>query len=267
MPIYIPPPPQEAVKAVKSHDHVHISSAAQLPYCLLSALEERADAGEITDIHFHHSYSDGPVPFDAEKSFRDLCRWGLHLIKKGVINGSNIAIDKGKVVASFILGSREVFDFVDHNPGVMMMDVGYTNAQYIISRNPKVASVNTATQIDLTGQVCADSIGSRILSGTGGQLEFVRGAFLSKGGVSIIAITSRTKNGESKIVPALNLASGVVTPRADIQWVVTEYGAVNLLGKSLQERAKLLISIAHPDDRELLEKASFERFGNHFLYI
>jgi acyl-CoA hydrolase len=159
----------------------------------------------------------------------------LHLIKKGVINGSNKAIDKGKVVASFILGSREVFDFVDHNPGVMMMDVGYTNDPYIISRNPKVASVNTSTQIDLTGQVCADSIGSRILSGTGGQLEFVRGAFLSKGGVSIIAITSRTKNGESKIVPALNLASGVVTPRADIQWGVTEYGAVNLLGKSLQE--------------------------------
>ena len=131
----------------------------------------------------------------------------LHLIKKGVLNGSNKAIDKGKVVASFILGSREVFDFVDHNPGVMMMDVGYTNAPYIISRNPKVASVNTATQIDLTGQVCADSIGSRILAGTGGQLEYVRGAFLSKGGVSIIAITSRTKNGVSKIVPALNLAS------------------------------------------------------------
>ena len=187
----------------------------------------------------------------------------LHLIKKGIINGSNKVFDKGKVVASFILGSREVFDFVDHNPGVMMMDIGYTNDPYIIGRNPKVASVNTATQIDLTGQVCADSVGSRILSGTGGQLEFVRGAFLSKKGVSIIAISSRTKKGVSKIVPSLEVASGVVTPRADIQWVVTEYGAVNLMGKSLQERAKLLTSIAHPDDREMLDRATYERFGHH----
>ena len=155
----------------------------------------------------------------------------LHLIKKGVINGANKAFDKGKVVASFLLGSREVFDFVDHNPGVMMMDVGYTNNPYIISRNPKVVSVNTATQIDLTGQVCADSVGSRILSGTGGQLEFVRGAFLSEKGISIIAVSSRTKKGVSKIVPALDMASGVGKPRADIQWVVTEYGAVNLQGK------------------------------------
>lgn len=130
-----------------------------------------------------------------------------------------------------------------------------------------MASVNTATQIDLTGQVCADSIGSRILSGTGGQLEFVRGAFLSKKGISIIAVASRTKNGVSKIVPALDMASGVVTPRADIQWVVTEYGAVNLLGKSLQERAKLLISIAHPDDREMLDRAAFERFGGHYRTV
>lgn len=176
-------------------------------------------------------------------------------------------IDKGKVVASFILGSREVFDFVGHKPGVMMMYVGYTNDHYIISRNPKVASVNTATQIDITGQVSADSIGSRILSGTGGQLEFVRGAFLSKGCISIIAITSRAKNGKSKIVPALDMASGLVTPRADIQWVVTKYGAINLMGKSLQERAKLLTSITHPDNREMLERAASERYGKHYLTL
>lgn len=174
-------------------------------------------------------------------------------------------IDKGKVVASFILGSREVYDFVDHNPGVMMMDVGYTNDPYNISRNPKVASVNAATQIDITGQVCADSIGSRILSGTGGQLEFVRGALLSEGGISIIAVSSRAKNGSSKIVPSLDVSSRVVTPRADIQWVVTEYGAVNLMGKSLQERARLLISVAHPDDREMLDKAAYERYGENYL--
>ena len=107
-------------------------------------------------------------------------------------------------------------------------------------------------------------MGTRILSGTGGQLEFVRGAFLSKGGISIIAVSSRTKGGISKIVPAPDFASGVVTPRADVQWVVTEYGAVNLMGKSLQERAKLLISIAHPNDREMLDRAAFERFGSHY---
>lgn len=148
-----------------------------------------------------------------------------------------------------------------------MMDVGYTNDPYIISRNPKVASVNSATQIDMTGQVCADSVGPRIVSGTGGQLEYVRGASMSKGGISIIAISSRAKDGTSKIVASLDTASGVVTPRADVQWIVTEFGAVNLRGKSLQERAKLLIEIAHPDDREMLEMAAFERFGNHYRKI
>ena len=191
----------------------------------------------------------------------------LELIKSGVINGQNKVIDKGKVVASFLLGSRAVFEFVDHNPSVMMMDVGYTNDPYIISRNPKVASVNAATQVDITGQVCADSVGPRIVSGTGGQLEFVRGAAMSKGGVSIIAISSRAKDGASKIIPSLDIASGVVTPRADVQWIVTEYWAVNLRGKSLQERAQLLISIAHPDDRESLDRAAFERFGNHYRTI
>lgn len=149
----------------------------------------------------------------------------------------------------------------------MLMDVGYTNDPYVISRNPKVASVNFATSIDLTGQVCADSIGSMMISGTGGQLEFVRGASLSKGGVSIIALSARAKNGSSKIVPALEMSSGVVTPRADVQWVVTEYGAVNLKGKSLQERAKLLISISHSDDRESLDQAAFMRFGKHYNSI
>ena len=148
-----------------------------------------------------------------------------------------------------------------------MMDVGYTNDPYVISRNPKVASVNSATQVDLTGQVCADSVGHRIISGTGGQLEFVRGASMSKGGISIIAIASRAKDGTSKIVPSLDFSSGVVTPRADVQWIVTEYGAVNLRGKSLQERAKLLISIAHPEDREMLEKEAFLRYGNHYKII
>ena len=141
-----------------------------------------------------------------------------------------------------------------------MKDIAYTNDPRTIARNPGMVSVNSAIEIDLTGQVCADSIGTRIFSGTGGQLDFVRGAKYSKGGKAIIAMASRTTKGAPKIVPVLRPGAGVVTPKADIQWVVTEWGAVNLYGKSLQERARLLISVAHPSDREALEKATFERF-------
>lgn len=185
----------------------------------------------------------------------------LALIRSGVIDGSCKGIDRGKVVASFLLGSQEVYDFVDKNPAVLMKDIAHTNDPRIIAQNPGMVSINSAIEIDLTGQVCADSIGTRIYSGTGGQLDFVRGAKLSKGGKAIIAMASRTNKGLSKIVPTLKPGAGVVTPRADIQWVVTEFGAVNLYGKSLQERARLLTSIAHPDDREALEQAAFERFG------
>ena len=185
----------------------------------------------------------------------------LQLIRAGVSDGSRKAIDKGKVVASFLLGSQDVYDFIDGNPAVQMRDIAYTNDPWIIARNPLVVSINSATEIDLTGQVCADSIGQRIYSGTGGQLDFVRGAKMSLGGKAIIAMTSRTSHGDPKIVPVLKPGAGVVTPRADVQWVVTEYGSVNLYGKSLQERAKLLISIAHPQDREALERAARRRFG------
>lgn len=191
----------------------------------------------------------------------------LGLIKNGVITGRNKKIDQGKIVASFLLGSKDVYSFIDRNPDVLMREIGYVNDPWVISRNPKVTSINSATEIDLTGQVCADSIGTRIFSGTGGQLDFVRGAAMSEGGVSMIALTSRTNKGMSKIVPTLHPGAGVVTPRADVHWVVTEYGAVDLRGKSLQERAKLLISIAHPDDREALDKAAFERFGPHWSII
>ena len=185
----------------------------------------------------------------------------LELIRKGVIDGSCKAIDRGKVVASFLLGSQQVYDYIDRNPAVLMRDIAYTNDPWTIARNPQVVSINSAVEVDLTGQVCADSIGTRIYSGTGGQLDFVRGAKLSKGGKAIIALASRTSHGAPKIVPIPQPGAGVVTPRADVQWVVTEYGAVNLYGKSLQERAKLLISIAHPEDREALSRAAFERFG------
>jgi len=184
----------------------------------------------------------------------------LELIRAGVIDGSAKAIDTGKVVASFLLGSEDVYRFVDHNPAVLMMDIAYTNDPRTIAQNPGMVSINSAIEIDITGQVSADSIGTRIYSGTGGQLDFVRGAKYSRGGKAIIAMASRTSKGAPKIVPMLKPGAGVVTPRADVQWVVTEFGAVNLYGKSLQERARLLISIAHPSDRETLEKAAFERY-------
>ena len=148
-----------------------------------------------------------------------------------------------------------------------MMDIGYVNDPYVISKNPKVVAVNSAVQIDLTGQISADSVGTRIISGTGGQLDFVQGATLSKGGKSITAFPSRAKNGQSKIVPILDTGAGVVTPRADSHWVVTEFGSVDLTGLSLQERARKIISIAHPDDRDSLERAAYERFGHHYRLI
>lgn len=191
----------------------------------------------------------------------------LQLIKLGVINGEAKAIDKGKVVASFLLGSQEVYSFIDHNPAVLMRDIKYTNSPLVIAQNPHTKAINSATEVDLTGQICADSIGTRIFSGTGGQLDFVRGATMSEGGKSITAFASRTNKGKNKIVATLNQGAGVVTPRADAHWIVTEYGAVDLYGKSLQERARLLISIAHPDDREMLDREAFERFGKHWLYI
>ena len=194
--------------------------------------------------------------------FADGC---LELIEKGIINGACKKIDNGIVVASFLLGSQRVYDYIDHNEKVQMRDIKYTNDPWVIAQNDNVISINSAVEVDLTGQVCADSIGTRIFSGTGGQLDFVRGAKMSKGGKAVIALASRTNKGKPKIVPMLQPGAGVVTPRPDVQWVVTEHGAVNLYGKSLQERAKLLISIAHPEDQEILDRAAFERFGPHWM--
>lgn len=419
---------EEAVKAVKSHDHIHLSSVASVPHILIKALRKRADAGEVKGLHFHHFHTEGEAPYSAkeysgvffdqgffigpnvranvnagyadyipvhlgesQKLYRDRilpcdvamvqvsepdengfvslgtsvdCSiaaveasktaiavvnpnvpfaygdlvnikmfdsfvWddsplitkdfaeptpveiligkncaelvpdgaclqmgigalpnalaaqlsnhknlGIHtemfadgilrLIKKGVINGAKKKIDTGKVVASFLLGSEEVYKFIDRNPDVLMKDIKYTNDPWIISQNPAMVAINSATEVDLTGQISADSIGARIFSGTGGQVDFVRGASMSKGGRSVTAFASRTNKGKNKIVAFLNEGAGVVTPRADAHWIATEYGAVDLYGKSLQERAKLMISIAHPDDREKLDRAAFERFGPHY---
>lgn len=191
----------------------------------------------------------------------------LPLVEKGIINGANKAIDKGKMVSTFLMGSQTCYDFIDDNPMVLMKDVAYTNDPFIIAKNPKVTAINSALQADITGQICADSLGTTFYSGVGGQVDFIYGASLSQGGKAIIAMPSVTNKGISKIAPVLNLGAGVVTTRNHIHWFVTEHGAVNLYGKSLQERAKLMISVAHPDHRETLDKAAFERFGPHFHFI
>lgn len=190
----------------------------------------------------------------------------LPLVEKGIINGANKAIDRGKMVSTFLMGSQKCYDFIDDNPMVLMQDVAYTNDPFIIAKNPKVTAINSALQVDITGQVGADSLGTTFYSGVGGQVDFIYGASLSEGGKAIIAMPSVTNKGISKIAPVLNLGGGVVTTRNHIHWFVTEYGAVNLYGKSLQERARLVISVAHPDHREALDKAAFERFGPHFHF-
>ena len=191
----------------------------------------------------------------------------LPLVDKGVVNGKNKKIDKGKMVATFLMGSKKLYDFIDDNPGVLMQDVKYTNRVSVIAKNPKVTAINSALQVDITGQVCADSIGTIHYSGVGGQIDFLRGASLSKGGKPILAMPSITNKGISKIAPILTPGAGVVSTRANVHWVVTEYGAVNLYGRTLQDRAKLLISIAHPDHQENLDKNAFERFGPHFHFV
>ncbi|WP_297794542.1 acetyl-CoA hydrolase/transferase C-terminal domain-containing protein [uncultured Eudoraea sp.] len=184
----------------------------------------------------------------------------LPLVEKGVITGEEKEIKTGKIVTSFAAGSKKLYDFVDDNPVVHFKEAGYTNDTNIIARNPKVTAINSAIEIDLTGQVCADSIGQRHFSGVGGQMDFIRGATISEGGKPIFAISSATPKGISKITPTLKEGAGVTTTRAHVHYVVTEYGVVNLFGKNLYERAKSLISIAHPDHREMLIKAAYERF-------
>ncbi|MEO5563530.1 MAG: acetyl-CoA hydrolase/transferase C-terminal domain-containing protein [Chitinophagaceae bacterium] len=184
----------------------------------------------------------------------------IPLIESGVINNKYKKLNTGKSVTGFIAGTRKLYDFVNDNPAISVLDISYVNDTSIIRQNPKVTAINSAIEIDLTGQVCADSIGAYQYSGIGGQMDFMRGASLSEDGKPIIAIPSTTSKGISRIVPFLKEGAGVVTTRGHVHWVVTEYGAIDLFGKSLKQRAKALIDIAHPDHREQLEKACFERF-------
>jgi 4-hydroxybutyrate CoA-transferase len=176
----------------------------------------------------------------------------IDLVERGVVNGRQKRIHPGKIVASFVLGTQRVYDFIDDNPLVAMLDVGYVNDTSIIRRNSKVTAINSAIEVDLTGQICADSIGTQMYSGVGGQMDFMRGAAQSEKGKPIIALPSQTGRGVSRIVSTLNTGAGVVTTRAHVHYVVTEYGSVNLHGKNLRQRAKALIDIAHPSHRERL---------------
>ncbi len=210
-----------------------------IPNVVLSKLGNHKNLGIHTEM-----FSDGVIP----------------LVETGVINGSQKAVDRGKIVSCFVMGSSGLYEFVDGNPQVWLKEASYTNDTAIIRKNPKVTAINSAIEVDITGQVCADTIGKKQYSGVGGQMDFIRGASLSEGGKAIIALPSITSRGESKIVPQLKPGAGVTTTRAHVHYVVTEHGVVDLFGKNLKQRAMALTSIAHPDHREDLEREIFERF-------
>ncbi len=215
-----------------------------IPDAVLRSLHQHKDLGVHTEM-----FSDGLVD----------------LMEKGVVTNKYKKIHPGKTVTAFALGTKRLYDFVDDNPAVAFLDVNYVNETAVIRRNKRVVAINSAIEIDITGQVCADSIGTYHYSGVGGQMDFMRGAALSEGGKPIVALTSRTAKGIPRIVPMLKPGAGVVTTRAHLHYVVTEYGAVFLFGKNLRERAEALISIAHPDDREALQRAAAERFKELLL--
>lgn len=210
-----------------------------IPDATLRHLQHHRRLGVHTEM-----FSDGLVP----------------LVERGVVTNEDKRVSPGKIVTTFVLGTRKVYDFVDDNAFVAFHDVSWVNDTAVIRKNPKVVAINSAIQIDLTGQVCADSLGTLQYSGIGGQMDFMRGAALSQGGKPIIALPSQTTKGVSRIAPLLNSGAGVVTTRGHVHWVVTEHGAVNLYGKGLQERARLLTSIAAPEHRDMLDRAYAERF-------
>jgi acyl-CoA hydrolase len=210
-----------------------------IPDAVLKCLSNHKNLGVHTEM-----VSDGIIP----------------LFESDVINNSKKRIHPNKTVTGFAVGTRKLYDYVNDNPAFAFLDIDYVNDPHTIRRNPKVIAINSAIEVDLTGQVCADSIGTRQFSGIGGQMDFMRGAALSEGGKPIIAITSRTNKGLSRIVPFLQPGAGVVTTRGHVHYVVTEFGIAYLYGRNLRQRAHDLIGISHPDDREMLEKAAWERF-------
>ncbi|CAG0918541.1 unnamed protein product [Notodromas monacha] len=211
-----------------------------IPNAVLRSLKGHRNLGIHTEM-----FSDGIVP----------------LVDCGAITNHEKKTQQGKIVSAFANGTQKLWDFMHDNPLIAMKDVAFTNNPWIICQNPKVTAINSCIEVDLTGQVVSDSIGPRIYSGVGGQVDFLRGAKLSSDGRGkpILAFPSTTKDGKSKVVPVLHEGAGIVTTRAHVQYVVTEYGIADLFGKNLRQRAYALINIAHPDHREALEQAAFER--------
>jgi acyl-CoA hydrolase len=208
-----------------------------IPNAVLNRLHNHKDLGLHTEM-----FSDGVID----------------LILEDVINGNYKGVGAGRALTTFLAGSKRLYDYVDDNPFVEMRSCDFVNNVSNISKNPNMISINSAIQVDLSGQVCADSIGTRLYSGVGGQMDFIRGASLSAGGKAFIALPSVTKNGISRIVPFLNPGAGVVTTRAHVQYIVTEFGVAYLYGKTIKQRVKALVDIAHPDHREKIEREFYE---------
>lgn len=222
---------------IKDGDTLQMGIGA-IPDAVLPLLREKRDLGVHTEM-----FSDGLVD----------------LMEAGIVHGSRKNFLKDKVVSSFLIGSKKVFDFVDNNPLIEFRSTKFVNDPFVIARNDNLVSINSAIEVDFTGQVCADSIGYRNYSGFGGQVDFVRGAIRSKGGRSIIALPSTAKGGAvSRIVSCLKEGAGVTTSRGDVNFVATEFGVANLWGKTMRERVKSMINIAHPDFREELERKARE---------
>lgn len=215
-----------------------------IPDAVLNSLHNHKDLGVHTEM-----LSDGIVD----------------LVADDIINNKYKGTHLNKTITSFCFGTKKLYDFIDNNPSFQFMDVAHVNNPSIIRKNKKLVAINSAIEVDLTGQVCADSIGTYQYSGIGGQMDFIRGAALSEGGKPIIALTSRTKKGVPRIVPYLKEGAGVVTTRGHIHYVVTEFGVAYLYGQNMRQRAKSLIEISHPDDREMLDRFCFERFKAHAI--
>jgi len=237
---------------------------AEVTHAIARNVSELIDDGDCMQMGI------GGIPDSVLHMLTDRRALGIHtemfadgvvdLIEAGVITGERKTLHRGKVIAGFLLGTKRLFDFVHDNPVVELHPLSYTNDPFIIAQNDNMVAINSAIELDITGQVSSDSIGTTFFSGFGGQTDFIRGASRSRGGKPIIALPSTAKGGElSRIVPVLAPGAGVVTTRADVRWVVTEYGSAYLFGKTVRQRARALIDIAHPRFREALEKAAHER--------
>lgn len=235
--------PDDVQRAIGKHVASLVEDGATLqmgigaiPNAVLAALGGHKDLGIHTEM-----FSDGVVD----------------LVEKGVITGRYKKRHHGKVVSGFVMGTQRCYDFIDDNPSVRLLDIAYVNDTAEIRKQHKMTAINSAIEVDLTGQVCADSIGSYLFSGVGGQMDFMRGASLAEGGKPIIALPSTTSRGQSRIVPFLQQGAGVVTTRAHVHYIVTEYGIAHLYGKTIRQRAEALIGIAHPDLREEVARVFF----------